>query len=433
MKLFENKIAANASWIIMGKLMQSVIALIVNMFTARYLGPGNYGLISYASSIVAFAVPIMNLGLTNVLVQEYTDHPEEEGEITCTSLCLSLVSAAVCIVNVVFYSVIADKNELHTTLVVFLYSLSLIFQAFELIQYWFQAKLLSKYMAIISFAIYCLVALYKISLLIIKATVYWFAVSNSIELGLIALCLYVTYKKLGGKRFRFSRRIGKRMISKSKHYIVSTLMVTLFAQTDKIMIKSMINDAAVGYYSAAVTCAGLTGFVFAAIIDSFRPAIFMYRKSSNFEEYEKAIQRLYCIIIYAALMQCIIISVFAKQIIGTLYGNEYFPAVSALQIVVWYTTFAYMGSVRNIWILSEGKQRYLWILNLGGAIMNIVLNALLIPCYGIYGAAFASFLTQLFANVFMNILILPLRHNMELIRKGLNPKLIFELFNGRTE
>lgn len=66
--LKKSKVASNAVWIIIGKVAQSILSLIVGMMTARYMGPSNYGLISYAASIVAFVVPIMNLGLSNVLV-----------------------------------------------------------------------------------------------------------------------------------------------------------------------------------------------------------------------------------------------------------------------------------------------------------------------------------------------------------------------------
>ena len=68
-KLKKNKVINNAIWIIIGKVAQSLLALVIGMLTARYMGPSNYGLISYAASLVAFVVPIMNLGLSNVLVQ----------------------------------------------------------------------------------------------------------------------------------------------------------------------------------------------------------------------------------------------------------------------------------------------------------------------------------------------------------------------------
>ena len=73
-----NRVAKNAAWIIACKIVQSLITLVIGMLTARYLGPSNYGLITYASSLVAFALPIMQLGMANILVRELVDHPTRE-------------------------------------------------------------------------------------------------------------------------------------------------------------------------------------------------------------------------------------------------------------------------------------------------------------------------------------------------------------------
>ena len=425
--LLKNKIIQNASWIMFGKVVQALIAFVINMLTARYLGPSNYGVIAYAASIVSFVVPIMNLGFSNVLVQEQIEHPEETGEIYGTSIVLSLVSSLSCILGVSVYTFLVDAGQIETNIVVILYSTMLFFQAMELIQYWFQAKLLAKYMAIVSFLAYFIVAVYKVVLLIKGASVEYFAVTNAFDYFLIAIALFLIYKKLGGPKLSFSKNNAQRLFSNSKHYIISSLMVSIFAQTDRIMLKLMRGEAAVGFYSAAVTCASITNFVFVALIDSFRPTIFNHKKNNDIEGYEDRIIWLYSIVIYLALAQSFCMTVFAKFIIGLLYGVDYAPAITALQIVVWYTTFSYMGSVRNVWVLGEHKQKYLWILNLGGAVTNILLNILLIPMWGINGAALASLITQAFTNVIMNIVVWPLRYNNKLIVRALNPTVFLRL------
>ena len=184
-----------------------------------------------------------------------------------------------------------------------------------------------------------------------------------------------------------------------------------------------MKTTAVGFYSAAVTCASMTAFVFAAIIDSARPVIFEKAKV-GIQEFEHSVSRLYSLIIYLSLLQCIVITVFSELIIYILYGSEYMEAANVLRLVVWYTTFSYIGSVRNIWILAEGKQKYLSVINLSGAGANVLLNYLLIPSMGIHGAALASLITQIFTNVIISYLIKPIRHNNTLMLKGLNPKLL---------
>ena len=288
-------------------------------------------------------------------------------------------------------------------------------------QYWFQAKLMSKYTAIVSLCAYLIVSAYKIYLLVTAKSVYWFAISNAFDYALISIGIIVIYHKLGGQHLSFSKELGLEMFDRSKHYILSSMMVTVFAHTDKIMIKLMIDEAATGYYGAAVACAGMTSFVFTAIIDSFRPLIFEGQKISD-DVFQYRLTMLYSIIIYLSLAQSVVMTILAGLIIHILYGAAYAPAVGALQIVVWYTTFSYMGSVRNIWILANNKQHYLWRINLMGALANIVINAMLIPVIGIYGAAAASLITQFFTNVIVGYIIKPILPNNRIMVKGLNPR-----------
>ncbi len=416
----KNRVLKNASWIIGFQVVKSLLGLVISMLTARFLGPSNFGLINYAASIVAFVSPIMYLGLTGVLVQEIVNRPESEGKILGTAISLSFFSSLLCIGGVIAFVNIANKGERDTIIVCALYSILLIFQSLEMIVYWFQAKLLSKYSSIVSLIAYLLVSAYKIFLLTTKKSVYWFAVSNALDCMIIAVCLLIVYRKLGGQKLRFSFADAKRMLSKSRYYIISNMMITIFAQTDRIMLKLMIDDAATGYYSAAVTCAGMTGFIFSAIIDSFRPMIFDNKKTDE-RQYENNMCRLYSIIIYLSLLQSVVITVFSKLIIHILYGSAYDPSINALRLIVWYTTFSYLGSVRNIWILAEDKQKYLWIINLSGAAANVLLNYFLIPVMGIMGAALASLVTQIFTNVIIGFIIKPIRYNNTLMFRALNP------------
>ena len=431
LQMLSNRVIKNASWLIGCKIAQMLINLFVGMLTARYLGPSNYGTINYAASIVTFAVPIMQLGLSNTLVQEIVNNPEKEGEILGTAIRMSVCSSFLCIIGVIVFASIANAGEYETIVVCSLYSVVLVFQAFELVNYWFQAKLMSKYTAIMSFVAYLFVAGYKIFLLVTHKNIYWFAASQVIDYLFISVGGIILYKHVGGQEFTFSKVTAKEMLKKSHFYIVSSLMVTIFAQTDKIMIKLMLNSEETGYYSAAIFCAGISSFIFSAIIDSMRPTIFESRKEST-EKFEEKLSNLYLIIIYLSLAQCVVMTIFARLVIEILYGVEYVAATKTLQIVVWYTTFSYLGAVRNIWILAENKQKYLWVINLSGAMTNVIMNFILIPLLGINGAAIASLITQIFTNVIVGYVIKPIRPNNRLMIKGLDPRRILQQIKNKN-
>ncbi len=422
----KSKALKNASWIIGCKIIQSLISLIIGMVTARYLGPSNYGVISYVSSVVAFALPIMQLGLNQTLVKEFVQNPEQEGRVLGTALVINILSSLVSIVGSISFVAIANAGEKETILVCALYSLMLVFQATEMTQYWFQSKLLSKYPSIASLISYVLVALYKIYLLVTQKNVVWFALSHVLECCLISVILMVVYGKLGNQKLSFSWQFGREMLSRSKYYIIPSLMVMVFQNTDRIMIKLMMGEAETGFYSAALTCIGISGFVFHAVIDSMRPVI-LEAKNKNHEHYEKRVTQLYSIVTSISLTQGIVMTVFSKPLVYLLYGDEYAQAASILAVAVWYVTFSYYGSVRNVWILAEGKQKYLLAINVSGAIANVLLNLALIPLWGGVGAAVASLVTQFFTNVIIGFIFKPIRRNNYLMLRSLHPKVLIDM------
>ncbi len=424
--MIRNKVINNASWMIGCRILQMFINLWVVKATSKYLGPDNYGLIHYAQSLVAFAVPIMQLGLDSILVRELIDKPEKNGKILGTAIAMSFLSSFLCIAGISIFVLLLNGNEKETITVCILYSLVLIFQSLQQTASWFHSKYLSKYPSIVMVIAFIGVSIYKIFLLATKKSIYWFVFSETLSCIIISVILFIIYKKLGGQPFSISWSTAKDLFSRSRYYIVSSLMVTIFAHTDQVMIKNMLTNADAGYYSTVISCAGLSGFIFSSIIESARPQI-LESKYIDQKQFETNVSRLYSIIIYFSLAQSIVITLFAKYIIQILYSPEYYPAIGALRIFIWYTTFSYLGGIRNIWILAENKQKYLWIINLSGALSNIILNYILIPIMGINGAALASLVTQIFTNVIVNQLIRPIRHNNILMLRGLSPLLLIDM------
>lgn len=422
-----NRLLKNASWIIVCKIIQSLLGFLISLMSARYLGPSNYGLINYAQSLVVFFTPITLLGFNDILVQEFIHRPEEEGLTLGTTMFFSFCSSLFCTICVVMFAFATSKGDIETVVVCAFFSLSLIAQAFELITYWYQAKLLSKYHAVVGLIAYTIVSIYKVVLLATGKNVFWFAISYAIDYTIVAISLIIIYKKKGGQRFHISKNLAKRLFRKSSPYILSSMMVAIFTQTDKVMLNQMLDSSATGYYSVAVMLGGITSFVYQAIVDSYRPKLFEDLKSGGNSKFDKGIVELYSILIYSALIQAFLMTLLAYPIVLITYGSKYMIAVNTLRIVSWFTTFSCLGIVRNIWILANEKQQYLTLINLSGAIANVVLNFILIPLFGINGAAIASLITQFFTNVIVSIFIRPIRYNNILIIRALNPAIAFRM------
>lgn len=390
---------SNSIWIIGGQVFQMGLTLVIGMLTARYLGPSNYGVIGYTASYVSFFSVVCQLGYTSTIVKELLDHEERQGEILGTTIffrvCTSLLSSV--IMSALIY--VVDDGDMLIVRVGFLQSLSLVFHSFEMIHYWYQSRLESSVSVKIQSLAYLIMAGYKIAILAFGKSVEWFAFSTTLEAAVVAIALLWTYRRSKGQKLNVSVSAGREMLMNSYHFVLSGLMSTIYSEMDKIMLGQMMNDTAVGYYTAASKISTMWSFVLMAFINSARPVI-MSSKNISEERYLKQLKRLYAAIIWVGIAMAVCISVGGKLIIYIMYGEAYMPATSTLQILAWYTMFSILGSARGIWIVCEDKAKYVKYYLGIGAVLNIILNYVLIPIYGAGGAAMATLVTQIFTAVF---------------------------------
>lgn len=409
-----NRTIRNAGWIIAGRLINKMLVFLVGVLTARYLGPGNYGLIDYAAAYTTFFASLCNLGINSVIIKDFVDHPGEEGGAIGTTLVLRAISSCLSALMIVGIVSIVEKDETTTILVVALSCIGLLFQVFDTFKQWFQYRLQSKYAAVATVIAYVAVSVYKIILLIAGKSVVWFALATSVDYIALAAVLLLAYRRNNGPKLYFSWAKAKTLLASGSSYILSGLMVSIYASTDKLMLKQLMDEAAVGYYGLAVSLSTAWGFVLEAMVDSVYPSIIQAHGKDR-KLFETRNRQLYALVIYVALGVSLVICIFAEPIIRLLYGEVYMPSAAPLRIVVWYTAFSYLGGARNAWIVSENKQKYLKYLYFGAAVINVVLNYFLIPGWGTVGAAVASLITQISTTVFLPALIPALHPNAKLM------------------
>ena len=247
---------------------------------------------------------------------------------------------------------------------------------------------------------------------------FWFAFATSVDYIVLGVILFIAYKKHGGEKLSFSLKRGKEILSKSYHYILSGLMVSIYGHTDKFMLKQMLSETQVGYYATATALCTMWTFVLYAIIDSMYPTIVKAFKKDKYV-FEKRNRQLYSIVFYVSVFVSLCFMLFGDFAIGFLYGEEYLPAVNPLKMVTWYTAFSFLGVARSAWMVCNDKQKYLKYMYIPAIIINVGLNYLLIPSMGATGAALASLITQVFTSIILPLFIKDLRPNAKLMLEGI--------------
>lgn len=417
-QIFYSKVFSNMKWLVGERIFQMLIGLVINMVTARYLGVNNYGIINYVASFIAFFTPICSLGLEGIIIKELVDHPQKQGEVIGTAMGMRIISSLLSMVSILLILAFLNPGDKVILGVAILQSLILLFNTADLFEFWYQSRLESKKSVKIKVTSYFVVAGYKILILVFHKNIYWFALSNTLDMIVASILLFISYKKNSGPRLCFSFRKGKNMLKLSYNFILSGLMVAVYAQMDKIMLGKMLDTTAVGLYSVGIYICNLWNFVPNAVIVSLRPGI-LQAKQNNDELYVKKLKQMYAIIIWLSILYAAIVCLFSKYIIWILYGEDFLGARIPMMIAVWYCGFSLLGGARDVWIISENLQKYSKWYALTGALTNLILNFILIPQWGMTGAAVATLITQIMTGFLVTLPLKETRVNNKYLVEAL--------------
>jgi len=197
------------------------------------------------------------------------------------------------------------------------------------------------------------------------------------------------------------------------------------------MLSQMTTDTIVGIYSVAVRLSEVWYFIPIAIVSSFFPSL-LKAKAQGIEIYHSKLQKIYDLLVYIALILAIPITFLGTPFIKLLYGDAYEEAGQILSIHIWASVFIFMRSLLSKWLIAENLFVFSFVTHTSGAVVNILLNLILIPQLGGIGAAIAtliSYATASYFSLFLNsktwdmammmtkALIVPIRNINSLITK----------------
>ena len=414
----KKRVIANMSWLMGGKIVNMILSFFVSLATARYLGPSNFGSINYVAAYVSFFSSIASLGLSVIVIKEVSSGEEDDNKVIWTGILMRFLTAVASTIAVVAFFAIAKRNDPLLVPIAALESIAILASAFDTFMYWFQGKLLGKYVSIAGVIAYLAMSLYRLYLLANGADILWFAFATSVDTLVLALVLFIFYVKENGFRPVISLPLGKKLLKQSYHYLISGLIAILYSKIDQIMLGDMLDKASVGLYSAALTIAGLWGMIPSAFIQSVSPILYKNAQTDR-GMFLKRLKQSYAGIWFLNVCWSLAISLFSYWVVLLLYGAEYMGARKALIIVVWYSGISSLGSLTQVYLATENKNKYINYFALAGLVTDVALNALLIPHFGITGAAVATLATYCVIHIVMPLVIKDTREAAVLILQGM--------------
>jgi len=410
----------NTSWLFAEKILRMVVGLLVGVWVARYLGPEKFGLLSYALSFVALFSIIATFGLDEIVVRELVKDDSRRDDLIGTAFWLKLCGAFVVLLLLAF-AVIFTSNDNNTNTLIFIIASALIFQSFNVIDFYFQSKVMGKFIVYANLISLFVSSIIKITLILNDASLIAFAWVVLFD-GFILACGFI-YFFLIHSTFKINNLIFYKstafdLLKDSWPLIFSGAVLMIQARIDQIMIKEMINSTEVGYYSAAIRLIEAFGFIPVMLKISLYPSILNSRKDSN-ELYQNRLLNFYRLNFLLFLAVAIPLFLFSEQIVNLLFGIEYQSVGILLSLMVIRLFFANMGVARSAYILNENLMVFSLITMTLGTITNIVLNYYWIPLYASKGAIIATIISFIVSIFVVDIFYAKTRNNVILQFKGI--------------
>ena len=411
----------NTSWLLLERLLRIFGGLFVGIWIARYLGPKDFGILNYALAYVAFFKVFTGLGLNQIVVRELVKYPKLTNYTLGTAFGLKFFGAFLAMIGV-YASLFLLQTDNVTKLVIFFLIFRMVFQSVDVIDYFFQAKVISKYTVIARSLAFLCSSLLNIYFILNEYSVVYFALSLFIDLLLSALFLLIIYQKNDYviKQWRFSKKTAINLMKFAWPLALSVFLISIHTKIDQVMIGNMLDIEQVGIYSVAVKLSDAWLFFPGILVSTFMPYFISLREVDK-KLYQYRLIQFYSLMFWIGVFVGLVVMLFGESIISLLFGEIYTDAYMALVFNIWNGIFISQAIARGIWMISENLQIYRLYSNIIVAVLNISINILLIPIYGIAGAAIATLITQFIGTWVISLFWKPLRQSTYDMIKSTNP------------
>ncbi len=182
----------NTSWLFAENILRLIAGFLVGVWVARYLGPEKYGIFSYALAFVAIFAGVAKLGLDGIVVRELVKEPEKKDLYLGTAFWLKLIGAIVALF-LIMLGTLFTNNDRTTNIYIFIIAAGIFFQSFEVVDFYFQSKVLSKFVSVCKITQLILSSLLKIYFVLTKADLVYFVFISLIDQIILAFTLFLSY------------------------------------------------------------------------------------------------------------------------------------------------------------------------------------------------------------------------------------------------
>jgi PST family polysaccharide transporter len=396
------RLIPNTGWLLFDKILRLGVGLFVSVWTVRYLGPVQLGTLSFALAFATLFSVFATLGLDGIVVRELVQTPESGTETLGAAFLLKFAGGVVALLVSIVSIILLRPTDTQSHWMVAIVASGMIFQSFDVIDYWFQARTEAGFAVYARSAAFLAISAFKVFLIVSKAPLMAFAWAASLELALAAIGLVFVYQFTGQHLLKWRAGLNRILLLLRDAWplALSGVSIMIYMKIDQIMLGEMLDSATVGIYSAAVRISEVWYFIPLSIVASVSPSLMA--ASDNPSILDQRLAKLFKLVSIVALSIAVPMTFFSNYATKALYGNAYAGAGPILAVHIWSALFVFLGVAQGPWNIIEGLTKLALLRTSVGAVSNIVLNLLLIPRYGGLGAAIATTISYALSAVILN-------------------------------
>lgn len=424
------RVMENVGWLVFDRVAPMLTAFVVNVLVVRYLGPSQFGLYSYALSFAALFTTLASLGSDQIVVRELARAPDREGEILGTALVLRLVASLV-VWSLAIVAVVKFRDDMLTRMLVAILAGQAVATAMNVFECWFRARIAARAVVIARTSVNLLGQAGRVVLVVVGAGLPAFAlllVSTSL---LATVLVALLYRRATGYTLGFNIRRARQLVSDSWPLLIVGISIMVYMKIDQVMLTAMAGARENGIYATAVTISELWYFLPMAISSTVFPLIVKAHETDKLVAFENKLQIFYDAMTMLGYTVAVPIFLLADPIVHMLYGSAYGETAAILRVHVASFVFVCIGVARGNFLVVKNYNRFNMLTSVAAAVLNVVLNLILIPLYGAAGAAWSTLIAYMGANYVSGVFSAELRRQTWMLTKSLAvPFRVRELWRG---
>jgi O-antigen/teichoic acid export membrane protein len=398
------RILANSGWLVVDKAVRALLGVAVGAWVARHLGPSDFGQLAYVLTIVAMLQVLASAGTDLIVVREIARTPTAASEVLGSTLALRSGCGLASWLAAVVGMAALTSNDRSLVALTAVIGCTLVFQAADVVDLWFQSQSQSRRTVSAKLLVAVGSAAIKIALIVNNATLMAFALVAAVESGLSALALWLAYRqfRFRGGGWTRSLKMINRLVYESWPLMLSGLLAWVYQRIDQLLIKQLIGSHDLGVYAAVLPISQVWQIIPMALAVSLAPFLTRLRTEDP-RRHEAIIVLIFRVLFYCGLLTSVLTWAMADFLVHFLLGDDYAGGSDVVAVHAVSNAFCFLGVAHTLWL--TGTKR--WTVRLYGAALasatSVLLNAWLLPSWGLMGAAWAAIASQFAAAVLINV------------------------------